>query len=76
MSNYHYYDQEKGYKYSYTNLKHIDEYECNQHCLCRETNERSDKDKLYYDFYVLNKSMSLKPDNPKNKQEKENYCFR
>lgn len=75
MSNYHYNDQQNNNNYSYTNLKHITDYECEQECLCRETSQRSDKDKLYYDFYVLNKPINLKSDNLNlKKQEKEYWC--
>jgi len=75
MSNYHYNDQQNSKNnYSYTDVKHITDYECDQKCLCREVNERSDKDRLYYDFYVLNKPINLKSLNLKNK-EKE-YCCR
>lgn len=42
-------------KYSYSDLEKSDKYECNQYCICRDTNERSTKDIMDYNFYVLKK---------------------
>lgn len=46
---------------AYTPLRNTADYSCNQQCSCRDTNERSDKDKIYFDFYVLGKPMRLDP---------------
>ena len=64
MSNYHYSDQsgcKNGClgKSSYSDLKDTTDYTCDQACLCRFTGERSDKDKLYYNWFVLGQPMKL-----------------
>ena len=64
MSNYHYSDQNgcKGgclSKGQYSDLQNTTNYTCDQPCLCRWTGERSTKDKMYYDWFVLNKPMVL-----------------
>lgn len=72
MSNYHYGDQTCSSclkLQSYSDLKNTVDYSCDNYCSCRFTNERSDKDKLYFDFFVLGKPMNLKPEN-----YKKNIC--
>jgi hypothetical protein len=65
MSNYHYNDQggcpsciSKG---GYSDLANTTNYTCDQPCLCRFTGDRSNKDKMYYDWFVLNQPMKLTP---------------
>lgn len=58
MSNY-YNDQYKPNLYLYSNVKHLDDYSCNQKCSCRDTNERSNRDIMDYNYYVLGKPMNL-----------------
>jgi hypothetical protein len=62
MSNYHY--REGGCttcidKSSYSSLEDTTKYSCDQYCLCRHTDERSDKDKMYYDWFVKGEPMRL-----------------
>lgn len=45
--------------YTYTKLKNLTNYECDQQCLCRNTSERSTKDRMDYDVYVLNQNIQL-----------------
>lgn len=76
MSNYHYNDQ-IGCKGScinssmYSELKDTTNYTCDQPCICRASTERSDKDKMYYNWFVLDQPMVLPPGKnipmPKNK---------
>lgn len=66
MSNYHYYERNGNTANcdnsgNYRDLKSTTHYSCDQPCLCRFSNERSDKDKLYYDWFVLNQPMVLPP---------------
>jgi superfamily II helicase len=58
-------------KYSYSSLANSDEYDCNQECICRNTNERSTKDIMDYNFYVMKKPFQ---DVYKNIQ-KQKYIF-
>ena len=44
---------------SYSTLENTTNYTCDQPCLCRFTSDRSDKDKMYYDWFVLKKPMDL-----------------
>lgn len=46
---------------AYAKLKDTQHFDCNQHCLCRFTGDRSTKDKLYYDWFVLDKPASFPP---------------
>lgn len=67
MSNYYYNDQSGCNscleKNDYSELKNISNYSCDLPCLCRfNVDERSDKDKMYYDWFVLNKPVNI----PKN----------
>lgn len=63
MSNYHYKDQGSCQscidKSSYSDLKDTTNYSCDQPCLCRFDEGRSTKDKMYYNWFVLNKPMVL-----------------
>jgi hypothetical protein len=40
-------------KASYSDLSGTTNYNCDQACLCRFSTERSDKDRMMFDFYVL-----------------------
>jgi len=51
-------------KYEYTDLKNLTNYQCDQPCICRFTNERSTKDKMYYDIFVLGKNVNIPPQKP------------
>lgn len=64
MSNYHYNDQSscKGgclNKSQYSDLQNTTHYSCDLPCLCRWSDERSSKDKMYYNWFVLNQKMQL-----------------
>jgi len=66
MSNYHYNDQGtcRGgclENNQYSELKNTANFSCDQPCLCRWTGERSSKDKMYYNWFVLNQQMQLPP---------------
>lgn len=52
---------------SYSSLSNVSDYSCNQQCSCRYTNERSDKDKMYFNFFVLGKPMNLQIENYEKK---------
>lgn len=59
---------------AYSPLDKTADYSCDYQCSCRYTNERSDKDKLYFNFYVLGKPMNLVTENykkniPTNKEK-------
>lgn len=78
MSNYHYRDGDQQCSsclklQSYSSLQNTTDYSCDNYCSCRFTNERSDKDTMYYNFYVLGKPMNLKPENYK-KNIQNNKC--
>jgi len=60
MTSRHYFDQQwKNYKGFYSPLDKTDTYVCDQKCLCRDTYERSTKDKMDYDYFVLNKPVEV-----------------
>lgn len=44
---------------SYSDLADTTNYTCDQPCLCRFSDERSVKDRIMYDWFVLNKPMNL-----------------
>ncbi len=48
----------------YSTLQDTTNYSCDIPCLCRFDEGRSDKDKMYYDIFVLGKKVDLKPLNP------------
>jgi hypothetical protein len=74
MSNYHYNDQGSCTsclnKSDYSDLNNLASYSCNQKCICRGTGERSTKDKMDYQFYVLNKPVMLGQLNSENPNKK------
>lgn len=79
MSNYHYNDQSgcKGGCLSnsqYTDLKDTTNYSCDQPCLCRWSDERSAKDKMYYNWFVLNQPMTLPPPGKLLSNPQNNNC--
>ena len=63
MSNYHYSDQRRTndcLQNNYVELKDTTNYNCDLKCLCRfGVDERSDKDKMYYSWFVLDQPMKL-----------------
>lgn len=65
MSNFHYNDQSGcpscATRNDYSSLANTTNYSCDQKCSCRFSNERSTRDKLNYDWYVLGKPMNLPP---------------
>lgn len=65
MSGYNYQDQGGcpgcNNRAIYSSLEDTTHYDCDQHCLCRNTSDRSTKDKMYYDYYVLGKPINLAP---------------
>lgn len=81
MSNYHYSDLGScascATKADYTPLQDTTHYDCDQYCLCRNTSERSDKDKMYYNFFVMGKPMNLQPVQGERPARvyRENYFF-
>jgi hypothetical protein len=46
-------------KTTYSQLKDTQNFNCDQTCLCRFTGERSTKDKMYYDWFVLDKPVTF-----------------
>jgi hypothetical protein len=61
---YHYnYDQKSTFNQdnacNYSILKNTTNYSCDQPCLCRFDEERSAKDRMYYNWFVLQKPMNL-----------------
>ena len=65
MSNFHYNDQTICHSCAtqadYYPLKDTTHYDCDQYCICRNTSERSDKDIMYYNYFVMGKPMNLQP---------------
>lgn len=62
MSNYHYNEGSCPScisRASYSDLQDTTNYTCDQPCLCRFTNERSNKDRMYYSWFVLNEPMNI-----------------
>jgi hypothetical protein len=57
----------------YYPLKETDRYSCDQPCLCRFNQGRSVKDKMLYDWFVLNKPMNI-PKNGNLPPPKSNEC--
>lgn len=43
----------------YSDLQDTTQYTCDQPCLCRFTNERSNKDRMYYSWFVMNQPIQL-----------------
>lgn len=61
---YHYeYDRKSNFNTdpacSYSLLKDTTNYSCDQPCLCRFDEERSAKDRMYYNWFVLKSPMVL-----------------
>lgn len=71
MSNYHYKDQSGCTNClsdnMYVPLKKVNDFGCGPKCIDRFNDERSVKDKMYYDHFVLNKPWNLKNNLPRNK---------
>lgn len=44
---------------AYSQLKDTQHFNCDQACLCRFSGDRSTKDKMYYDWFVLDKQMTF-----------------
>lgn len=65
MSSYYYdttiQDRENSSPCSYHTLQDINKISKLPACLDRGNKERSEKDKLYYNFFVLGKPMNLRP---------------
>lgn len=64
MSNYHYYEGNCSgsncvNRASYSDLQNTTNYTCDHPCTCRFTNERSNKDKMYYSWFVQDQPMNL-----------------
>ena len=63
----------------YRDLNGLTNYSCDQKCLCRFNSERSTKDKMDYDIYVLGKQVNLETANYQNQNSscgpKENYKY-
>lgn len=75
MSGYHYGDQSgrDSQRGKYLPLDQTTKYDCNQPCICRFTSERSNRDVMDYDYYVLNKPIDLNATNEKT-LEKNKKC--
>jgi hypothetical protein len=63
---YHYdYDQKSTFNKdpacNYSLLQNTTTYSCDQPCLCRFDEERSSKDRMYYNWFVLKQPMDLPP---------------
>ena len=75
MSNYHYNGQSgRGENGKYLNLKNTATYNCDLDCMCKHTDERSDKDRMYYNWFVLDQPVQLPPPGQQIKQPKNNMC--
>ena len=78
MSNYHYNDQSGCQtcldRSAYSSLANTTNYTCDQPCLCRFTNERSTKDRMYYNWFVLNEPVVLPLDNQKLSNPSQKQC--
>ena len=63
MSGYNYYDQGTcpgcNDISKYRDMTNINEFVCDQKCICRGTDERSNRDKMDYEIYVLGKKIDL-----------------
>jgi hypothetical protein len=59
---------------SYSTLGNTTNYSCDQQCLCRFTGDRSVKDKMYYNWFVLNQPMILPQQNKPISVPKNNNC--
>ena len=79
MSNYHYNDMSSSKggcldSSQYSSLQNTTNYTCDLPCLCRWNEERSSKDKLYYDWFVLDKPMVLVPNKRVQNPVNTNNC--
>jgi hypothetical protein len=80
MSNYHYNDQSGCpggclQQSSYSDLKDTTNFSCDQPCLCRfGVDERSSKDRMYYNWFVLDQPMQLPPPGKPLPQPKNDIC--
>lgn len=64
----------KGFvRTKYSNLEETTNYDCDQYCLCRNTGERSVKDKMYYDWFVLNKPVVMPPESKNQMLQNPQY---
>ena len=61
-------------KNSYSDLQNLTNYCCDQECLCRFTGERSVKDQMYYNWFVLDKPVNLPQNNQLVPIPKNKYC--
>jgi hypothetical protein len=52
----------------YVDLEETKNFTCDQPCICRFNNERSVKDNMYYDWFVLNKPIVM----PNGKEMEKN----
>lgn len=58
---------------NYSSLENTTRYSCDLPCLCRFSDERSDMDKMYYDWFVMKKPIALPPPGV-NLPQPENNC--
>lgn len=74
MSNYHYDDRSSCSSCVtntvYSSLKETNNHGCGPKCMMRFNDERSVKDKMYYQHFVLNKPLRLNPINESNTWKK------
>lgn len=65
MSNYHYDDRSGcancSYSSKYSPINELDTYKRGPKCIDRFNTQRSEKDKMYYNYFVLNKPLHLQP---------------
>lgn len=77
MSGYHYKDHRGCTSCNdadlYVPISKQTDYTCDQPCLCRFSNERSVKDKMYYDIFVLGKQVDIPPNIIQ--QARENFTY-
>jgi hypothetical protein len=50
----------------YVSLEETTNYDCDQPCLCRFTDQRTIKDRWYHDWFVLDKPMIMSTNEDKN----------
>jgi hypothetical protein len=52
---------ENKISYKYPVLKNINDFECDEACSCRFNSERTLRDKMDYEVFVLGKNIKLEP---------------
>lgn len=58
----------------YTQNKDLTNYSCDQPCLCRFNEERTSKDKMYYNWFVLNQPVNIPSGNDSVLPQPQSNC--